>query len=44
LEATEDGSDVGDAVLVAKHYGDTDHIVYRVSFELYPVSRHSNLL
>src|SRR5919112_6791625 len=43
-EATEDGPDVGHAVLVAKHYGDTNHIVYRVSLELYPVSRHCNLL
>jgi hypothetical protein len=44
LEATEDGSDVGHAILVAKHYGDTNHIVYGVSLELYPVSRHCNLL
>jgi hypothetical protein len=43
-EATEDGPYVGHAVLVAKHYGNTDHIVYRVSLELYPVSRHCNLL
>src|SRR5215210_8125085 len=30
LEATEDGPDVGHAVLVAKHYGDTNDVVYRI--------------
>jgi hypothetical protein len=35
---------VGHAVRVAQHYGDTDHIVYGVSLELYAVSRHRNLL
>ena len=39
-----DAKGLGHAVLVAKHYGDTDDIVYRVSLELYPVSRHCNLL
>jgi hypothetical protein len=43
-EATEDGPDVGHTVLVTKHDGNTDDIVYGVSLWLYPVLRHSNLL
>src|SRR5215211_103777 len=43
-QTPEDGPDVGHAVLVAQHYGDTDHIVYGVSLDLYPVSWHCYLL
>jgi hypothetical protein len=43
-ETLEDGPDVGHAILVAKHNGDTDDIVDGVSLEFYPVSRHCNLL
>src|SRR5918999_1079187 len=43
-QAPEDGPYVGYAVFVAQDYGDPDHIVYGVSLELYPVSRHCNPL